>query len=234
MGEDARSSGPGDGLRGTKLAAFWVREESLSALLVMLVVLLFVLPALRLGVDTVVDELAFGLLLISGVATVGRRRALLWLSVALVTVTLVLVGSGLAHAGGAARVAETTASLVSVLFFFFLVEARSVSPGPITRHRIQGAVAAFLLLGLASGLAFELMELRSPGSLAGLSGLDPRGVRHEIGYFSLVTLTTVGYGDVTPVSQAARSLAAFEGLLGQLYPAVMIGWMVSQLPGRQR
>jgi len=234
MGEDARSSGPRGGLRGTKLAAFWVREESLSVLLLLLVMVMFVLPALHLGADTVVGDVLLGLLFLSGVATVGWSRLGLGLSAVLVVLALGLTWSGLAHAGGTARVLEVAASLGCEVLFFFFVLARALSPGPITRHRVTGAVAAFLLMGLACAFGFELIELLRPGSIAGLAGVDPLGMRRELGYLSLVTLTTVGYGDVTPVGEAARALATFEGFLGQLYPAVTIGWMVSQLPGRQR
>jgi voltage-gated potassium channel Kch len=54
-----------------------------------------------------------------------------------------------------------------------------------------------------------------------------------VGYFSLVTLTTVGYGDVTPVTPLARRLAMFEGFIGQLFPAIIIGWMVSSMKRRE-
>ena len=46
-------------------------------------------------------------------------------------------------------------------------------------------------------------------------------------YFSFVTLTTVGYGDISPVARAARSLAMLEALIGQLYPAVILARLVS-------
>jgi hypothetical protein len=53
--------------------------------------------------------------------------------------------------------------------------------------------------------------------------------RKEFMYFSLVTLTTVGYGDITPALVVTRSLANFEALLGQLYPAVLIAGIVTKV-----
>ena len=53
------------------------------------------------------------------------------------------------------------------------------------------------------------------------------GVRHSLLYYSFVTLTTVGYGDITPVHPMARSLAMAEALVGQLYPAILIARLVS-------
>ena len=60
------------------------------------------------------------------------------------------------------------------------------------------------------------------------------GLNQELAYFSFVTLTTVGYGDITPVSPVARSLCVAEALVGQLYPAILIGRLVSlQISSRQ-
>jgi voltage-gated potassium channel Kch len=111
-----------------------------------------------------------------------------------------------------ARVAAGGASLASIALLALLVFVRTLRPGPITRHRIEGAVAAHLLVGLTFALAYELIEVVSPGSLRlpeSATQLD----EGTLGYFSIVTLTTVGYGDVTPLSPLARRLAAAEGSL---------------------
>jgi voltage-gated potassium channel Kch len=77
------------------------------------------------------------------------------------------------------------------------------------------------------------MELVSPGSLEFVEG-EPEVLERAVGYFSLVTFTTVGFGDVTPVTPLARRLAMLEGFIGQLYPAIIIGWMVSSMRPRGR
>jgi voltage-gated potassium channel Kch len=97
--------------------------------------------------------------------------------------------------------------------------------GPVTFHRIQGAIAAYLLLGLAWANAYELIELARPGALRFPDGGGPTPIR--LIYFSFVTLTTVGYGDITPLHPTARSLAISEALVGQLFPAILIARLVS-------
>jgi voltage-gated potassium channel Kch len=72
--------------------------------------------------------------------------------------------------------------------------------------------------------------LVQPGSIRFTSTLDlgnPQAIREELRYFSFVTLTTVGYGDVTPLSPAARALATLEALSGQIYLAVTLARLVS-------
>jgi voltage-gated potassium channel Kch len=96
-------------------------------------------------------------------------------------------------------------------------------------HRIQGAVAAYLLLGLSWALAYELVALRVGQAFSG-AGLGA-AERTSFIYFSFVTLTTVGYGDITPVHPVARSLAVAEALTGQLYPAILLARLVSLATG---
>ena len=91
-----------------------------------------------------------------------------------------------------------------------------------------------LLIGLTCALCYEMMETAAPGSFRGLDPAAGGEVRRQLAYFSFVTLTTVGYGDVTAVGDGARALATAEALLGQLYPALIIGSMISALPTERR
>ena len=102
--------------------------------------------------------------------------------------------------------------------------------GTITFNRIQGAIAAYLLLGLFWAFVYELVSLQWPAAFASASpvGVSPNeDLSSRFIYFSLVTLTTMGYGDITPVHPIARSLATMEALLGQLFPAVLLARLVS-------
>jgi Ion channel len=116
-------------------------------------------------------------------------------------------------------------SLVSVGLLSLIVVAQVFRKGPVTLSRIQGAIAVYLLLGLAWAIAYELLALRQPGAFAG-AGVDGDLPQRWL-YYSFVTLTTVGYGDVTPVHPIARSLAVLEALTGQLYPAILLARLVS-------
>jgi hypothetical protein len=93
-------------------------------------------------------------------------------------------------------------------------------------------VAAYLLLGLAWALAYDIVALVAPGAFSAPSAVEARKGRFI--YFSFVTLSTLGYGDMTPVHPVARSLAAAEALTGQLYPAILLGRLVSLVTTRGR
>jgi len=97
--------------------------------------------------------------------------------------------------------------------------------GAVNQHRILGAVAVYLLIGLAWASAYELLHFVRPGAFGSALAAEPAPQTWI--YYSFVTLTTMGYGDITPVHPVARSLAIAEALIGQLYLAITLARLVS-------
>src|SRR5204863_7015600 len=96
---------------------------------------------------------------------------------------------------------------------------------------IYGAFCGYLLVGLIFGHLYRCLEALSPGSFHGNADFmahvqDERYTHFLLVYFSFVTLTTVGYGDITPASEATRGLAVVEAVIGQFYLAVLIGELI--------
>ena len=209
---------------------FWANDRGLAALLVFLVLgLLVAAPLVAAGlVSTLVIEIAFTLIMVSGAASVTARRipkigvsVLAILAIGTKSARILFPTPGL-------RLLDTGVSLVAVLILTVLVLTQVFRKGRITLYRVQGAVAAYLLLGFAFSLAYELSVTLSP---AAIRFPDDPGVGFvlipRLLYFSFVTLTTVGYGDIVPVHPTVRSLAITEALIGQLYPAILIARLVS-------
>ncbi len=218
-----------------RVGRLWLSEGGLTVLLASLVLIVFVLrPLADLGIaGGRVRELAVAIVLLAGAWTVwgGRiRMVLIGLGIGLVEGVRILYWITAApHLAGWA--AFGSASMIGLLML--LVLTRVFGPGPVTRQRIEGAVAVYLLFGLAWAEGYECVEAFAPGAFGLPAGEVPTaGWFSPLLYFSFVTLTTLGYGDVLPVHPAARSLAMFEALMGQLYPAVLIARLVSlQGPG---
>jgi hypothetical protein len=209
------------------LDSLWRTDWGLTFLLFFLVVGLFVAPAL-ISADLLsprLIDLTFALMLVSGVATVSRRGAATLVAAAVAIVAVLSRGARILAPGEVLLLLDTSLAIVAVLVLTTLVLIQVFRQGPITYHRIQGAIAAYLLLGLAWANAYELLEVVRPGALRYPEGGGPSPVR--LVYFSFVTLTTVGYGDITPVHPVARTLAISEALVGQLFPAILIGRLVS-------
>ena len=94
-------------------------------------------------------------------------------------------------------------------------------------NAILGAIVAYVLATVAFGSLYLMVELMQPGSFTGLpDGGNQAEIQDALIYFSVVSITTMGYGDITPVSALARSLASIEGMFGTLYLAVMIARLV--------
>ncbi len=107
-------------------------------------------------------------------------------------------------------------------------------PVRVTGDIVNGAVCVYMLVGLAWAFMFSLLEVLQPGSFnlpelsvdpIDLAAMEVRRLSVFM-YYSLVTLTTLGYGDITPVTPLARNLAAFEAVMGQLYIAILVARLV--------
>lgn len=203
-------------------------DVGLSVFLVMIVVFIFVLPPLgRVGViGRFVIDIFFSLLLISGIASVSQRKGVFATAAGIAFIALAFRWTDSFIPLPALQVADYVATIVSVLLFCMIILARVFKEGPITFHRIEGAIAVYLLLGLAWAYAYQLIEYLGPGAFSG--AVTVSGGFSSWTYFSFVTLATLGYGDISPVNPAARSLATAEAITGQLYLAVLIARLVSQ------
>ena len=130
--------------------------------------------------------------------------------------------------GGAAtavtieRLAATTAFDIAV---GITVANVAFGDGKVTIHRIMGAVILYLSIGLVFANAYRACAILLHPSFNGLGpGHETLG---QLLYFSLTTLTTTGYGDITPVHPFVRSLSNLEAVIGQLFPATLLARMVT-------
>ncbi len=94
----------------------------------------------------------------------------------------------------------------------------------ITADLIMGSICVYFLIGLMWAYFFSILEIVQPGSFQISQGYDS-DLSH-FSYYSYVTMTTLGYGDITPISSPARNLAILEAIMGQLYLAILIARLV--------
>jgi hypothetical protein len=120
--------------------------------------------------------------------------------------------------GGLCDVAFIATITVAILIYIFSQE-------DISADVIAGAIVVYLLMAVMWSQIFLVLETAQPGSFN-----FPAGAGHStqalLRYFSLVTITTVGYGDITPASPAARAFANLESVVGQLYLVIQVAWLV--------
>lgn len=112
--------------------------------------------------------------------------------------------------------------IVLYIYIIVLLMKNLLSYRVVTAELIYCAISAYLMIGIMWSGIYFILEGIAPGSLAGIS--DP----NDFLYFSFVTLTTVGYGDIAPQSILGKRLAVFEAAMGGIYLAVIIAMIVGR------
>lgn len=221
----------------SRFTDFWWGDRGLSLFLLLLFIALFIEPFVESYLVQGLSAIFLSLLLISGVAYLSPRpllrrvaSAVAFLAIVLRWLKEYLPNQGLAIAASLlALVCLVSLTLVVLIRVFGDTEE-------VTAARVRGAVAAYLLLGITWSVLYRLIDLCLPGafSISAATGMTPQEHREGFAYFSFVTLTTLGYGDITAIHPIARMFVVFEALLGQLYPATLLARLVSlELSNRQ-
>lgn len=201
-------------------------------LLAALLLMVFARPffVVETGDVGVLDALLMATLL-AAVFVSARSRAS-W--IAIIALAVVVVATRMLELGAVAPSWSAPLFLTSMILFnggaaLLLLRHIFTAQQRITTDAILGAISAYLLLGVAWACAFCLLEHFVPGSFEFGSRLtdEPRRQFWTFLGFSYTTLTTLGYGNISPTTPRADSLATSEAIVGQFYVAVLIGRLVS-------
>lgn len=204
-------------------------------LLVTLILLLVIQPMVRgFSNRSPVFDVLFSLVLVVALLSFSEGR---WpRTAALILGVPALLGRWLAYmlASTGEDFITLTDHFIEILFLMFvavMILRAIFTQGSISLDSIFGAICAYLLLGMAWGSLYSVVEVLQPDSFQASGKLadalktgEARG--SVLVYYSFVTMTTVGYGDITPVSPAARTLSWLEAMMGQFYIAVMVAFLV--------
>jgi Ion channel len=214
-------------VRRRRVLSFWSSDWSLTVLLWLLVGNIFALPLSHFRPwGRLVARAVLSLIIISGVLATARNRRFVAVTTIFILVFLFMGWEGVQRPTPYLDVLNDVAALLFLGFFVVLMLPQVLRAGSITWHRVEGAIAVYLLMGLLWAFAYDIVELLQPGSFS-LKTQSSDGALPQLGYFSFTTLTTLGFGDILPVSPLARSLAMLEGLVGQLFPVILIARLVA-------
>jgi len=211
----------------------WLREHYsdplLTALTVLVIVMLFVIAPLQASGLFLfqVFELAFAIVLVAGVFVMSGSR---------IAVFAMLASLVMATIGGIHRITAPSAIDINLFAGSWLIMSLTLgwavagvvfAPGRVTYHHVMGAILLYLVIAVSFVPLFAFVGSLLPKAFSGISMQDNPALASGLIYFSFVTLTTTGYGDVFPLHPIARSLCNLEAVIGQLYPATLLARLVT-------
>lgn len=202
-----------------------------GSLLIAIIALMILQPTVNTVAGKYLLEAMFIVVLIAGLRAIEIKKSILHFEVVLLLISLllnlagiILVNDELFFLGIAGRAIFLL--LVALTILLDLFRGRKVDG-----DTLAGAVCVYFLIALIWGYCFLLLEFIVPGSFSFTQGESRMQLWmsqefFSFFYFSLVTMTTVGYGDMSPVTTEARTFAAMEAIIGQLYLTILVARLV--------
>ena len=183
--------------------------------------------------ETILEPLLFLVNLLAGVLLISSRPKLMWFSIVVLVLSTVIFG--ISTSMGREPRDLALVRLSGYFLFYAVVTVQIIRQvwyaERVNKNVIFGLTSGYISLGLLGFFIFLTIELVMPGSFQG-GVLAERGstelLADELMYFSLITLMTIGYGDILPVTTLAQKATMFVGLIGQFYLVIITAVVVEK------
>ena len=204
-------------------------------LLIVLITIFLLSPFLKAGIGSIISDLLllYSIILIVRSLTFPRSLLLIYMAIASLAFCLQLN----VNLGWHPSLSQAFDLLSQTIFALYIGGAayligRDVLTAPrVTADTVQGGISVYLLIGLAWALFYGMVSTLDPNAFSQPLRLQDSYLRAL--HFSFTTLTTLGYGDIVPVSEVALVLTNLEAIIGQLYPAVFIAVLIGGYLGHR-
>lgn len=205
------------------------REGYIHHVLLGLTLLLIAVQPISTAAGDLYSRVVYGLVIAGSMAAVhGRRLFVVGLVLGVPALTTVIF-----EPGGAWFSTGPALGIATLVFVCVVLLAGIYRRPVVSSASVMSSLTVYLLLGIIWSLAYLVVETQSPGSFYGLDGGSVADTRRELFYYSFVTLTTLGYGDIGPSGEGARALAIMESVVGQLYLVVLVASLVGMFLNQQ-
>ncbi len=174
--------------------------------------------------------------LLAGILLISKKRKLMWFLVVLLVITSIAVGLDLI--GEKSKTLFSFVQMTAYFLFYSIVTLEIIkqvwNAKLVSKNVIFGLISGYISIGLIGFFIFLTIEMIHPNSFNGLAltSTNPEAMTEELMYFSYITLTTIGYGDILPITPLARKAAILIGLVGQMYlvviTAIVVGKYINQ------
>lgn len=178
----------------------------------------------------------FQINILAGILLISKKKKLMWFFVVILVLTSIIVGSDLIVTNNKSIFGFL--HLIAYFLFYIIVTLEIIkqvwNAKFVNKNVIFGLISGYISIGLIGFFIFFTIELMHPNSFSGLilTDVNSDAISDELMYFSYITLTTIGYGDILPVTALARKASILIGLLGQIYlviiTAIVVGKYINQ------
>lgn len=182
-------------------------------------------------------QVLLSLVLFFALFAIHKKRKLFPITIVLLVLTLLFHWLDLF---GVVQFSQPVSYWVMIIYLCALVYSFSaviVTAKKVTLRLLSASMCLYLMIGLLWGVIYALLESLVPGSFGGgtleLAGLADQ-VLESFTYFSFITLTTLGYGDITPQTLGAGALCQAEAIVGQFYTAVLVAYLVGMYSSQSK
>ena len=177
----------------------------------------------------------YSMVLVGGAYAIGRNRRALIVSFGLAAVGVALQWAALLSAVAAIYQLAAVAYVIFLVLTIGEVLRYLLKKGPVTADKLHGALAGYIMIAILWAFIYALVESFTPGSFSfpQADATDPHDFFRLL-YFSFTTLTTVGYGDITPVSDQARSSVMSEEFMGVFFVGILIARLAGLYPPEKK
>jgi hypothetical protein len=208
----------------------WDKESGLSGMLVLLFSMHFIIIPLFGSYSSimVVLNIFWMLFLIAGIISLSKskRQAI---QISIIPFLFILFGwINVFDNSPFLLVVDIVLTICTFCLLIFLVMLKVFEPGPITGYRVVGSIVVYMILAHLWAVIYLFVYEHIPGSFSlTLPPFESNTLQANFLYFSYITLTTTGFGEIVPLHPFARSLVQVEAITGVLYPVILIGRLVS-------
>ena len=207
-------------------------KDKYSQLLSILVAIFFISPFCQGRVGELIMFGLFFLMLIIIIRIIKSfdlkpRYVFLYVLIASISFSLAIIGGDEKFSFSEYNYLLVISYLINTIFFLgaiLTINRKIFLETKIDRDTIKGGVCVYLLIGMMWSFLYSIISVFDDNAFS--QALEPRDFETTI-YMSFTTLSTLGYGDITPINKIAMRLANIESIIGQLYPAVYIARLVS-------
>lgn len=212
------------------LNQIWTKEKGLSGMLILLFIMHFVIVPMFGSFSSfiVIINVFWMMFLIAGIVALSkslkRTAYLLIIPVLFILFNWILVFEKTPFV----IFTDVILSVATFSLLIGLVLIKVFEPGPVTKYRVIGSIVVYMLLANLWSVLYLFIYENIPGAFQiTLPVFDVNTLQANFMYFSYITITTTGFGEIVPLHPLARALVQVEAIIGVLYPVILIGRLVS-------